>query len=174
MTAEAVAKAIIRLSHQITEQNVSISDLRLVGIRSRGVPLARRIQTAIHQHSGVVVPCQELDVSPYRDDVATVQDRPPDAQLLDIDGRVVVLVDDVLYTARTARAALDALVDSGRPAAVRLVVLVDRGHRELPIRADYVGKNIPTARDESIRVRLVETDGVDEVLIIRKGAYANS
>jgi pyrimidine operon attenuation protein/uracil phosphoribosyltransferase len=163
-----VARALTRISHEILEHNKGAEGLVLLGLHTRGVPLAKRIATRIAAVEGTPVPTGSLDVTMYRDDLRTHPTRTPHRTELPatgIDGRTVVLVDDVLYSGRTIRAALDALSDLGRPAAVRLAVLVDRGHRELPIRADHVGKNLPTARSERVRLRLVETDGVDEVRI---------
>jgi len=147
-----------------------VDDLAIVGIRERGVPLARRISAELERIAGKAVPTGALDITLYRDDLMRQAVGPQPLVrstdiLFDIDNRVIVLVDDVLYTGRTIRAALDALIDFGRPRAIQLVVLVDRGHRELPIKADYVGKNVPTSRRESIQVRLQEVDGHDEVVI---------
>jgi pyrimidine operon attenuation protein / uracil phosphoribosyltransferase len=142
----------------------------LVGMRTRGVPLAKRLAANIGGLEGVKIPVGALDISLYRDDLALL-DKQPTVQRTDIpvniDGKSVVLVDDVLYTGRSARAAMDALIDLGRPQSIQLAVLIDRGHRELPIRADYIGKNIPSSRTEEIKVQLVETDGIDEVIIVK-------
>jgi pyrimidine operon attenuation protein/uracil phosphoribosyltransferase len=156
-----------RIAHEIVETQGGTDGLVLLGIQTRGVPLARRIASALHEIEGVSVPVGELDVTLYRDDLTLRGPKPIGSTdvPVDVEGRTVVLVDDVLYTGRTIRAALDAVSSIGRPARIRLAALVDRGHRELPIRADHVGKNIPTAGDEVVQVRLVETDGVDEVLI---------
>ena len=156
-----------RLAHELLEGAGGASDLVLLGVRTRGVPLARRLADAIRTIEDVEVPVGELDVTLYRDDLALRAPMPIGATEVpvDVEGRTVVLVDDVLYTGRTVRAALDATSALGRPARIRLVCLVDRGHRELPVRADHVGKNLPTSADESVVVRLVETDGVDEVVI---------
>ncbi|HET8595902.1 MAG TPA: bifunctional pyr operon transcriptional regulator/uracil phosphoribosyltransferase PyrR, partial [Intrasporangium sp.] len=157
-----------RIGHEILERNKGAADLVVLGIPSRGVPLAERLASAIGQVEGVDVPVGHLDVTLYRDDLrrqpvrAAGRTSIPDGG---IDDKVVVLVDDVLYSGRTIRAALDALAELGRPRAVRLAVLVDRGHRELPIRADHVGKNLPTSREERVHVRLAEVDGVDAVRI---------
>jgi pyrimidine operon attenuation protein / uracil phosphoribosyltransferase len=170
MTADEMRRATTRLSHEIVEKQAGTDGLLLVGIQRRGVPLARRIAAAIAEHEGVEVPVGALDITFYRDDLSLVAQQPvvKGTELpTGIDGRTIILVDDVLYTGRTIRAAMDALVDFGRPQAIRLAVLVDRGHRELPIRADHVGKNVPTSREESVRVHLEETDGVDEVEIDR-------
>ena len=170
MSAEEVRRALIRISHEIVEKHEGTERLALVGIQRRGVPLARRIAGFIAEHEGVSIPVGALDITFYRDDLSMVAHQPvvKGTDLpFDPNGLTVVLLDDVLYTGRTIRAAMDALMDFGRPTAIRLAVLVDRGHRELPIRADHVGKNVPTSRDETIKVRLVETDGVDEVVIER-------
>jgi len=163
-----IARALTRISHEILERNKGPRDLVLLGIPSRGVPLAQRIAERIAAVEGHPVPVGALDVTMYRDDLRRHPARGPHATRVPeggIDGHTVVLVDDVLYSGRTVRAALDALTDLGRPDAVRLAVLVDRGHRELPIRADHVGKNLPSARTERVMVRLRETDGFDEVRI---------
>ncbi|WP_110181489.1 bifunctional pyr operon transcriptional regulator/uracil phosphoribosyltransferase PyrR [Nocardioides solisilvae] len=163
-----IARAMTRISHEILERNKGATDLILLGLHTRGVPLARRIADGIAGVEGVPVAVGELDVTMYRDDLRSQPTRRAHKTQLPaggIDGKVVVLVDDVLFSGRTIRAALDALADLGRPAAVRLAVLVDRGHRELPIRADHVGKNLPSARSERVSVRLAEVDGTDEVTI---------
>lgn len=162
-----VRRGLTRIAHEIVEKNKGTEDLVLVGIRTRGAPLADRIAKTIASFEGADLPSGALDVALYRDDVALRGPRSLEATTIpaDIDGRVVVLVDDVLYTGRTIRAAFDALLDLGRPRAVRLAVLVDRGHRELPIRADYVGKNLPTAAHEVVKVHVAEIDGEDVVLI---------
>ena len=169
MTGEDIRRTLARIAHEIIEQNRSAYDLILVGMRTRGVPLARRLATLIENFEGLRIPVGALDISLYRDDLGSL-DIQPTVQRTDIptsiNGKCIVLVDDVLYTGRSTRAAMDALIDLGRPQSIQLAVLVDRGHRELPIRADYVGKNIPSSRDEEIQVRLVETDGIDEVTII--------
>ncbi len=168
LSADDISRALRRIGHEILERNKGGSDLVLLGIPSRGVPLARRLGAAISAVEGTEVPVGELDITLHRDDLrrqpvrAAHRSRIPETG---IDDRVVVLVDDVLYSGRTVRAALDALSELGRPRAVRLAVLVDRGHRELPIRADHVGKNLPTARDERVHVRLSELDGIDVVRI---------
>jgi pyrimidine operon attenuation protein / uracil phosphoribosyltransferase len=168
LSADDISRAITRISHEIIESNKGAENLILLGIPTRGVHLAERISTTIQKHSAVAVATGRLDVTLYRDDLSVQPTRsvgetfiPPDG----ISGRTVVVVDDVLYSGRTVRAALDALNDHGRPSAVRLAVLVDRGHRELPIRADFVGKNLPTAASERISVNLLEVDGLDEVVI---------
>jgi len=168
LDAADLRRALTRVAHEIVERNGGTDDLVLVGIRSRGVPLARRLAALIEQHEGASLPVGSLDITFYRDDLTKVANAPivkkTDA-LPEVGGKTVVLVDDVLYTGRTVRAALDALTDHGRPRAVRLAVVVDRGHRELPIRPDHVGKNLPTSVDELVHVRLVETDEADEVVI---------
>ena len=177
MTADEIRRATTRLSHEIVEKQAGTAGLMLIGIQRRGVPLARRIAAAILEHEGVEIPVGALDITFYRDDLSLVAQQPivKGTELPEgIDGRTIILVDDVLYTGRTIRAAMDALVDFGRPQAIRLAVLVDRGHRELPIRADHVGKNVPTSREESVRVHLDETDGVDEVEIERVAVESES
>jgi len=170
MDADRVGRTLTRIAHEILERNHALDELAFVGIRTRGVPLARRLAQAIRDISSHDVPTGALDITLYRDDLMrhAVGAQPVVRRTeipFSIDDRLILLVDDVLYTGRTIRAALDALVEFGRPKAIQLVVLVDRGHRELPIKADYVGKNVPTARSQSVQVRLVETDGRDEVEI---------
>lgn len=168
LDSQDVNRALTRIAHEILERNKSAEDLVLLGLPTRGVPIARRIAEKILAVEGTTVPVGELDVTMYRDDLKSHPTRSPHKTVVPasgIDGKTVVLVDDVLYSGRTIRAALDALSDLGRPAVVRLAVLVDRGHRELPIRADHVGKNLPSARTERVSVRLAETDGADEVRI---------
>jgi pyrimidine operon attenuation protein/uracil phosphoribosyltransferase len=170
MAAEDVRRAVIRVSHEIVEKQAGTEGLVLIGIQRRGVPLAHRIAAAIRDHEGVDIPVGALDITFYRDDLSLVAQQPvvKGTQIpFDLNGSTVVLVDDVLYTGRTIRAAMDALIDFGRPRAIRLAVLVDRGHRELPIRADHVGKNVPTSREELVQVQLEETDGEDAVEISR-------
>ena len=177
MTADEIRRATTRLSHEIVEKQAGTDGLMLIGIQRRGVPLARRIAASIAEHEGVEVPVGALDITFYRDDLSLVAQQPivKGTELPSgIDGQTIVLVDDVLYTGRTIRAAMDALVDFGRPQAIRLAVLVDRGHRELPIRADHVGKNVPTSREEIVKVHLEETDGVDGVEIERLAVEATS
>jgi pyrimidine operon attenuation protein / uracil phosphoribosyltransferase len=171
LAPEDIGRALRRMAHEIIERNKGAEDLVLMGIRTRGVPLAERLAAAIADVESAVVPCGTLDVTLYRDDYAHTGPRPLGQTRfpVDVDGRVVVLIDDVLYTGRTVRAAMDAVMDVGRPKAVQLAVLIDRGHRELPIRADYVGKNLPTSRDQDVRVRLTEVDGADDVLVTNKG-----
>jgi len=170
MGADDLRRALVRIAHEIVERNGGTDDLVMVGVRSRGVPLAARLASLIQEHEGVDVPVGSLDITYYRDDLTKIAHAPivkrTDA-MPELTGKTVVLVDDVLFTGRTVRAALDAITDHGRPTAVRLAVVVDRGHRELPIRPDHVGKNLPTSLDENVQVRLSETDGVDEVVIAR-------
>jgi pyrimidine operon attenuation protein/uracil phosphoribosyltransferase len=168
LTPDGLDRSLRRISHEILERNASqLDELALVGVLTRGVPLARRISENVRQFEGIDVPVGALDITLHRDDLA---DEDPDLRgsdvPFDVTGRTVVLVDDVLYTGRTARAAMDALLELGRPAAIRLAILVDRGHRELPIRADYVGKNVPTAREDRVLVNLMETDGEDGVIVV--------
>lgn len=166
LAAADVSRVVDRIAHQILEKTQGAADTVLLGIPTRGVPLARRLAARISTFEDVAVPVGVLDITLYRDDLrrhATRAVGPTDLPPGGIDGRRVILVDDVLFSGRTVRAALDALSDVGRPASVQLAVLVDRGHRQLPIRADYVGKNIPTALAESVKVTLAETDGADEV-----------
>ncbi len=168
MSADDVRRAIVRIAHEIVEQNRGCQDLILVGMRTRGVPLAQRLADAIRDFEGEEVPVGALDIGLYRDDLPArgtrIEIKPSDLPE-DIAGKRVVLVDDVLYTGRSIRAALDALIDYGRPQRIQLAVLVDRGHRELPLRADFVGKNIPTSRGDEVLVQLEETDGIDRVLV---------
>jgi pyrimidine operon attenuation protein/uracil phosphoribosyltransferase len=170
MDADRIGRTLTRIAHEIVERNKGTDDLALVGIRTRGVPIARRIARTLREITGHEVPTGSLDITLYRDDTmrhvvgAQPLVRKTDIQF-SIDDRKILLVDDVLYTGRTTRAALDALIDYGRPKAIQLIVLVDRGHRELPIKADYVGKNLPTSPEESVQVRLIEIDGEDEVVL---------
>ena len=168
MDAEAMRRAIVRIAHEIIEKNKGVENIIMVGIRTRGVPLAQRIAKEIENIEDVKVPVGFLDITLYRDDLSTLDYNPivHGTELdFNISGKVIILVDDVLYTGRTIRAALDALIDMGRPKAIELAVLIDRGHKELPIRADFVGKNVPTAQKEIIDVTLNESDEVDEVII---------
>jgi pyrimidine operon attenuation protein / uracil phosphoribosyltransferase len=172
MDADRISRALTRIAHEIVERNRGVGDLALVGVRSRGVPLARRLGRSLTEIAGDGVSTGALDITLYRDDLMrhAVGPQPLVRKTeipFSIDDRTIVLVDDVLYTGRTTRAALDALIDFGRPKAIQLVVLVDRGHRELPIKADYIGKNVPTSRQESVQVRVLELDGRDEVTIDR-------
>ncbi len=168
MDGEAMRRAIVRIAHEIIEKNKGVENVILVGIRTRGVPLAQRIAKEIENIENVKVPVGFLDITLYRDDLSTLAYNPivHGTELdFNISGKVIILVDDVLYTGRTIRAALDALIDMGRPKAIELAVLIDRGHKELPIRADFVGKNVPTAQKEIIDVTLKESDEADEVII---------
>ena len=171
MSADDVRRVIVRIAHEIVEQNRGCQDLILVGMRTRGVPLAQRLSDVIRDFEGEEVPVGALDIGLYRDDLparGTGIEIKPSELPEDIADKRVVLVDDVLYTGRSIRAALDALIDYGRPQRIQLAVLVDRGHRELPLRADFVGKNIPTSRRDEVLVQLEETDGIDQVLVIER------
>ena len=171
LEADDVRRALVRVAHEIVERNHGAQDLLFVGIVTRGVPIARRLGEYVRRFEGVDVPVGSLDIGLYRDDLA--RGASPVLQKTDLpadlEGKSVVLVDDVLFTGRSIRAAMDAIMDFGRPRQVQLAVLVDRGHRELPIRADYVGKNVPTSLDEDVRVRLEEVDGEDGVVIVQGG-----
>jgi len=170
MTPEDIKRSLARIAHEIIERNKTAEHLVLVGMRTRGVPLANRLAAYMENPEGLKIPVGALDISLYRDDLSSLEQQPAVQHTdipVDIDDKSIVLVDDVLYTGRSIRAAMDALIDLGRPRSIQLAVLVDRGHRELPIRADYVGKNIPSSRDEEIQVQLVETDGTDGVVIIK-------
>ena len=177
LEADGLARTLSRIAHEIIEGNPELDDVALVGIQTRGVPLARRLARLIEERAGVALEVGTVDITFHRDDVSVRHGEAPlaaqpvvRATQLDfpLDGRTIVLVDDVLYTGRTIRAAIETLFDYGRPARVQLAVVVDRGHRELPIRPDYVGKNLPTARDERIQVQLVEVDEVDAVLLVSR------
>jgi len=171
MDKDEIRRSLLRLSHQILEKNREIEDLVVVGIHRRGVTLAERISKMIEEIKGKKLPTGTLDITLYRDDLTRIAYQPVVRNtniLFPIDDKKVVLVDDVLYTGRTVRAAIDALIDFGRPKKIELVVLIDRGHRELPIRADYVGKNIPTSPGEMVEVKVEELDGTDEVLILKR------
>jgi pyrimidine operon attenuation protein/uracil phosphoribosyltransferase len=170
MDADRIGRTLTRIAHEIVERNKGVDDLALVGVRTRGVHIARRLARALREITSEDIPTGALDITLYRDDLMrqAVGPQPLVRRTeipFSIDNRKILLVDDVLYTGRTTRAALDALIDFGRPKAIQLIVLVDRGHRELPIKADYVGKNLPTSSEESVRVRLQETDGQDEVVL---------
>lgn len=166
--ADGIRRMLVRIAHEIVEHNKGTKDLVLVGIRRRGVPLAERIRAHIREFEGTEVPMGSLDITLYRDDLHTIAEHPVVRTTeipVDVEAKNVVLVDDVLYTGRTVRSALNALMDMGRPATIQLAALIDRGHRELPIRADYVGKNVPTAAREIVSVRVKEMDDADEVVI---------
>ncbi len=169
MDQAQINKTLSRISHEIIEKNKSLQDLVIVGIRTRGVYLAQRIQAKIKDIEAIELPIGAIDITLYRDDFTIISEQPlvKETELnFDINGKILILVDDVLYTGRTVRCALDELIDFGRPKVIQLAVMVDRGHRELPIRADYVGKNIPTSIKESVEVRLIEIDKNDEVVVV--------
>ncbi len=169
MSAEDIERVLVRVAHEIVERNKGAAHVVLVGMRTRGVPLARRLAVAIQSLEGIAMPVGSLDIGLYRDDLSSLDLKPVIQRTdvpTDITGKQVVLVDDVFYTGRSIRAAMDALMDLGRPESIQLAVLIDRGHRELPIRADYVGKNIPTSRNEEIKVYVEEVDGEDKVTIL--------
>jgi pyrimidine operon attenuation protein/uracil phosphoribosyltransferase len=174
LTSREIGRVLARIAHEIVEKNKGAEDVVLVGMRTRGVPLARRIAEIIEGFEGTPIPVGTLDIGLYRDDISPSELKSVPQSRTDIPtgitDRRIILVDDVLYTGRSIRAAMDALMDMGRPSSIQLAVLIDRGHRELPIRADYVGKNIPSSMDEEIQVQLEEIDGVDEVVI---GSLAN-
>lgn len=168
---DTISRTLMRIAHQILEKNKGTKDLCLVGIRNRGAHLAIRLAECIEKIEQTKIPVGILDITLYRDDLSLIAPQPVVHKTeidFDITDKNIVLVDDVLYTGRTARAALDALMDLGRPKSIQLAVLIDRGHRELPVRADYVGKNIPTSQNETIEVRLTEVDGKDEVIIVAR------
>jgi pyrimidine operon attenuation protein/uracil phosphoribosyltransferase len=170
MDADRISRTLTRIAHEIVERNKGVEDLALVGVRTRGVHIARRLARTLREITKTDIPTGALDITLYRDDLMRFAVGPQPVVRrteipFSIDDKKILLVDDVLYTGRTTRAALDALIDFGRPKAIQLIVLVDRGHRELPIKADYVGKNLPTNPEESVRVRLQETDGRDEVVL---------
>lgn len=165
---KAIKRSLIRISHEIIEKNKGVEDVVLLGIKRRGYPLAERISKQIGEIEGINVPVGSVDITLYRDDLTKANDMPKVQSLnlgIDVKGKTIILVDDVLYTCRTARAAIDAIIDVGRPKGIQLAVLIDRGHKELPIRADYVGKNIPTSREEIVGVKILEIDGEDSVKI---------
>jgi pyrimidine operon attenuation protein/uracil phosphoribosyltransferase len=175
MDAGRMARTLARIAHEILERHPDVKRLALVGVRSRGVPLARRLARLVGEATGAEPAVGALDIALYRDDFTSLAAQPITKGsdiLFSIDGRTLVLVDDVLFTGRTVRAALDQLIDFGRPARIELAVLVDRGHRELPIRADYVGRSLSTSRDEAVQVQVREEDGKDEVVLIQKGRAA--
>ena len=168
LDSQSVERSIVRIAHEILEKNKGTENLVLVGIHTRGVVLARRLQEVIEKITQFKIPIGTLDINLYRDDLTLVSEQPVIHRTeidFNLDNQIVILIDDVLYTGRTIRAALDALVDFGRPKRIELAVLIDRGHRELPIRADFVGKNIPTSETENVQVRLLEVDGADEVVV---------
>ena len=164
-----IKRALTRIAHEIVEKNKGVANLAVIGIRRRGVPLAERLTGLINEFEGVRIPAGFLDITLYRDDLTTLAHQPlvrSTEVSFPVSGKILVLVDDVIYTGRTIRAALDAVIDLGRPRVIQLAVLVDRGHRELPIRADYVGKNVPTSSKEAVSVRLQEIDGEERVVIL--------
>ncbi len=167
----AINRALTRISFEITEKADDINDIVLVGIKTRGVPMANRLADKINEHNGFKPTVASLDITFYRDDLSKLSDMPTvNNELPDIDvtNKEVVLVDDVIYTGRTIRAAIEAIFKMGRPKKISLAILVDRGHRELPIKADYVGKNVPTSKSENIKVKLMETDGINEVMLLKQ------
>jgi pyrimidine operon attenuation protein/uracil phosphoribosyltransferase len=171
MDKEGVARTLKRMAHEILEKNKGTGDMVVIGVRTRGAYLAQRLATVIGEIDGTTPPVGLLDITLYRDDLSSIAQQPIVHKTeidFDIEDKKVILVDDVLYTGRTVRAALDEIIDFGRPRFIQLAVLVDRGHRELPIRADYVGKNIPTSLQETVGVRLAETEGLDEVVVLEK------
>ena len=176
LDAASIDRSLTRIAHEILERAKGAQGLALVGVQTRGVPLARRLAGKIAAIDGAAPPVGLLDINLYRDDLSRIAEHPVLRRTeipFELDDRAVVLVDDVLFTGRTVRAALDALMDLGRPRRIQLAVLVDRGHRELPVKADFVGKNLPTSPTELVEVRLVETDGADEVLIVKVGGAAD-
>ncbi len=172
LTSEDIRRTLGRMAHEIIEDNRDLANIVMVGMRTRGVPIAHRLAENIQKYEGTIIPVGMLDFSLYRDDLASKNLQPivkSTSIPVTIDEKNIILVDDVLYTGRSARAAMDALIDMGRPSSIKFAVMIDRGHRELPIRADYVGKNIPSSQTEDVRVNLAETDGVDEVSIHSPG-----
>lgn len=170
MDGDTMNRVLTRMAHQIMEQE-ALDNLMMIGIRSRGVPLANRLAALIHKYEGVDVPVGELDITMYRDDMSRITERPEvNGTRLpgDVTGKTIILVDDVLYTGRTVRAAMEAIMDQGRPSRIRLATLIDRGHRELPIRPDFVGKNVPTSQNERVGVQMEEIDGGDGVALYDK------
>lgn len=165
---KGIMRTLTRIAHEIIEKNKGIEDLVFIGIKRRGVPIAERLAKNILEIEGKNIPVGSVDITFYRDDLSLLEEKPANKTIslgVDVKGKKVILVDDVIYTGRTARAAIDAVIDAGRPQMIQLASLVDRGHRELPIRADYVGKNIPTSKNEIISVELLEIDGLDQVKI---------
>ena len=171
LSASETKRALVRIAHEIMERNGGVEDVVLVGMHTRGVPLSRRLAASIKDSEGKDVPVGSLDISLYRDDISDgVRQTMRHTHLpMRIQGKRIVLVDDVLYTGRSIRAAMDAINDFGRPSEIQLAVLIDRGHRQLPIRADYVGKNVPTSLDEEVEVKVTEVDGIDKVVLLRRG-----
>lgn len=166
----ALERAIKRISHEIIEKNNGLEDVLLVGIKTRGIPLAQRIQKNLKEFEGIDVPCEELDITLYRDDLSELSEQAmlnKDTIKSDVQGKKIILCDDVLFTGRTVRAAIEAIMHHGRPKIIQLAVIVDRGHRELPIRPDFVGKNVPTSHEEIVAVSLEETDGINQVDLYR-------
>jgi pyrimidine operon attenuation protein/uracil phosphoribosyltransferase len=177
MTGEDISRTLARIAHEIIERSKSLDNVVLIGMYTRGVPLAKRLAANILNYTNAAVPVGSLDIIRYRDDLPHDDTLPKVTRTeipFSVVGKSVILVDDVLYTGRSIRAAMDGIMDLGRPQSIQLIVLIDRGHRELPIRADYVGKNLPSARDEEIAVKLKETDGVDEVAILSPAAVKNN
>ncbi len=171
MDPEGIQRTLTRMAHEILESHKNLDEVCLIGIRTRGVPMAERLRKLIKDFSGREILFGVLDITLYRDDLTMIDSHPvvrPTRLDFDLNGKKVILVDDVLYTGRTIRAAMDALVDWGRPSKIELAVLIDRGHRELPIRADYVGKNVPTSLDQKIAVKFQESDNVDEVVLLKR------
>ena len=172
MDREDIDRILTRIAHEIFERHRDCAELYLIGIRKRGVTLAQRISEKIRAITGVEIPIGALDITLYRDDLSEIDAQPIIKKTeipFSVKGKKIILVDDVLYTGRTIRAALDAIIDLGRPQFIQLAILLDRGHRELPIRADYIGKNIPTSRKELVEVKLMEDDGAEEVIIVKEG-----
>ena len=170
MDSDAINRALKRIAHEMIERNSGADNIILSGIRTRGIPLAERLSSFIKNFENTEVPVGQVDITFYRDDLSMIAEKPEcKGSFLpcSVEGKKVILVDDVLYTGRTAKAALDAVMEQGRPSSVQLAVLVDRGHRELPVKADYVGKNLPTSRSEAVKVMLEETDKIDKVLLIQ-------
>ena len=171
MDENAIRRAIVRISHEIIEKNNGVNNVVLVGIKTRGVPMAEKICAYIKEYEGTGLPCGSLDITFYRDDITQISAQPEcngTEISFNIEGKDVVLIDDVLYTGRTARAAMDAIMKLGRAKTIQLAVLIDRGHRELPIRADYVGKNLPTSKNEVVKVEFIVPDGKEEVVLLDK------
>jgi pyrimidine operon attenuation protein/uracil phosphoribosyltransferase len=166
MDEKSISRALTRIAHEIIEKNKGVDELVVFGIRSRGVPLAKRIANRIEEIEGQTVPCHSLDITHYRDDVSNTETvEVQTGRDVDVENKIIILVDDVLFTGRTVRAAMDAIMDQGRPQKIELAVLIDRGHRELPIRADFVGKNVPTSKSERVTVNIEELDQINQVLI---------